>query len=119
MDIVSLAWQAATNEIGGTDFISRGDPDKFLDFAAAPHAVSETGDVAQKYTSFFWTHHSTDATTLPDANRLRAIADFFNRSDIAGALDDGKSDRFEVRSFIVERITLPVGYSPPEETPSS
>ena len=60
------------------------------------------------YTSFFYTHHSTDIdlSILPNADRLRAVLEFFNRTDLAGALGEGiLSDPFDVRSMAIHRIT--------------
>lgn len=117
VDIIALGWDTATNELGGTDFITSGQ-EGFFNRSASPRAVSATGASPQTYTSFFWTHHSTDVdpVALPGATNLRAIADFFNRDDIAGLLGQGNlSDELELHSFAVERMVLPDGFTAPSD----
>ncbi len=75
-----------------------------MDKAASPRddAVGNS-----TYTSFFYTHNATTVPLelLPDANRLRGILDFFNRTDLAGSLGQGAlSDAFEIRSMVIEPI---------------
>ena len=41
---------------------------------------------------------------------LRAVLDFFNRTDLAGEIGEGAlSDRFDIRSMAVHRITYDEG----------
>ena len=82
----------------------RGAPGGIMDRAASPRDDSAANST---YTSFFYTHRSTaiDLGLLPDANRLRAVLDFFNRTDLAGGLSEGVlSDAFEIRSMVVDPI---------------
>ena len=46
-----------------------------------------------------------DLAQIPDANRLRGVLDFFNRTDLAGGLNPGElSDPFQIRSMAIHRI---------------
>lgn len=105
VDVIRLGWEAATDEIGGSDFSFRGAPGGTMDRAASPRDDSVGNS---SYTSFFYTHHSTDIdlSLLPTgADQLRAVLEFFNRTDLAGALGEGiLSDPFEIRSMAVHRI---------------
>lgn len=82
-DTVMVNLDAATSELVNIHFTTRGGPGYFA-AAASPRLVSTAGGV-QPYIGFFHGHHVTavDLNVLPNANRLRIQADFYNTAAIA------------------------------------
>lgn len=99
VDVIFLAADTATNELGMAQFTTRGTAGQPMDKAASPKLT------AAEYEAYFFSQNVT-ASLTPNANRIRPLAFFFNAPDQGGG-DNTGGDPFFVESLAVDRLTEP------------
>lgn len=95
IDILLLAIDTATIELGTMQYSIRGAPGSAMDRVASPKLA------AAEYEAYFFGHNST-LSVAPNANRLRPQLIFFNLSNVAG--DGTGADATFVQSLEVDRF---------------
>lgn len=98
VDVIFLAADTATVELGTAQFSTRGSPGGVFDLAASPRLAAAT------YETYFYSQNAT-LSPIANTNRLRPLAIFINSGDIAGPASGG--DTFIVESLEVQRLVLP------------
>jgi hypothetical protein len=110
IDIIAINFETSTAELGGSDFITTGNPEipGGMHRAGSPRPSQATGGVAPEYVSFFHANNAT-ASLIQNAARWKAQVDLFNRADLGGGPASG-ADPIVVTSLRVGRID---GFDPP------
>lgn len=105
-DVIFIAMDSALSELGGIHFSTRGSaPDNMLR-AASPRLPTTTGGQPQSYTAYFDAMNEILDTFFTDSHRLRPLAYFMNRTDIAP--EGSGADPFSVLGMKVEKLLPPV-----------
>lgn len=102
VDAILLLFDTATNELGQFTFTTRGSAGNMFR-AASPRLPTTVNFEPQTYIAFFYTHNVTDSA-VPDANRFRLMADFFNASNLFGG---SGTDPFIVEAVTVTQMKTP------------
>lgn len=95
IDVLFLANDTTTVELGASQYVTRGSPGGAMDRLASPKTT------VAEYEAYFFSQNATLSMT-PDANRLRPLAIFFNTGNQAG--DGTGGDSTIVESLEVERL---------------
>lgn len=98
VDVIFVAMDTTTIELGTQQFTTRGAPGSPMDKAASPTGVS------QSYETYLYGQNATTSLT-PNANRLRPLGIFFNTTDQAG--DGTGADPFVVDELEVDTLAVP------------
>ena len=98
VEMIFLAMDTTNNELGMTQFTTRGAPDGPMDRVASPKLV------AAEYEAYFYTHNAT-ASLTPNANRIRPLVFFFNT--VAQGGDGPGGDAFIVEALEIDRLIAP------------
>lgn len=102
VDAIIVSFDTATNELGYFAFTTRGSQNNMFR-AASPRLRFTTHDETQTYVAYFFSHNTT-SSAVPDANRLRFMAGFFNTSDLFGS---SGGDPFVVESLAIDKMKTP------------
>lgn len=96
IDAILISNDTATNELGASQYVTRGASGSELDRIGSPRPF------VQNYRAYFYTQNTT-ASMTPYANRLRPLLTFFNSTNLG---DDGTGgDEVYVESMSLGQFT--------------